>query len=136
MTDDLITKGLVKAVRDLKTAEQLLKISQNNLYTDTICFNSQQATEKLLKCYLNSKNVHFPRTHNLKFLLHLCIKADPDFEILNVDGLTIYAVETRYPESFYIPDINEAAKAVDSAKKVKDFVLKNLNKNESDLTLF
>lgn len=136
MTDDLITKGLIKALRDLKTAEQLLSISKNNLYTDTICFNSQQSAEKLLKCFLNSRNIAYPRTHNLKFLHHLCIKDDPDFEKVNVEGLSIYAVETRYPESFHIPGIIEANKAVESAGKRKDFVLRKLNKNENEFTLF
>lgn len=136
MTDDLITRGLVKAIRDLKTAEQLLSISKNDLYTDTICFNSQQSVEKLLKCFLSSKNISFPRTHNLKFLLHLCIKDDPEFDLINVDGLSIYAVDTRYPESFYIPNITEAKQAVESANKIKVFVFRKLNKEESDLTLF
>jgi len=136
MTDDLITKGLIKAIRDLKTAEQLLSISKNDLYTDTICFNSQQSVEKLLKCYLSSRSISYPRTHNLKFLHHLCIKDDPEFEHINVDGLTIYAVDTRYPESFYIPNITEAGQAIESARKIKNFVLKKLNKEESNLTLF
>ncbi|MBL8017663.1 MAG: HEPN domain-containing protein [Ignavibacteria bacterium] len=66
-----------------------MSISKNNLYTDTICFNSQQSAEKLLKCFLNSKNITYPRTHNLKFLHHLYIKDDPDFVKINVEGLSI-----------------------------------------------
>ena len=57
MNENAVKNWLIKAIRDLKTAEQLLSISQNNLYTDTICFNSQQSAEKFLKGYLINNNI-------------------------------------------------------------------------------
>jgi HEPN domain-containing protein len=134
--DDLVKKGLIKAVRDLKSAEQLLQVSKNDLYSDTICFNSQQAAEKFLKSYLSSKNLSFPRTHNLKFLQHLCVKSDADFKNIDVGGLTIYAVSVRYPESYHIPTLEEAEKAFLTAVKIKNFVLGKFNTDESELKLF
>lgn len=136
MNDNAVNNWLVKALRDLKTAEQLLSISSNNLYTDTICFASQQSAEKFLKAFLIYNNISFPRTHNLKYLLQLCVECDAEFEALNVDGLTVYAVETRYPETFYIPDIEEAKLAVESAGKIKVFILGKLDQNEEKLLLF
>lgn len=134
--DEVVVKGLIKAIRDLKTAQQLLVLSKNTLYTDTICFNSQQASEKLIKSYLTYKNIPYPRTHNLKYLLKLCIDTDGDFKELNVNKLTIYAVETRYPESFHIASVEEAEEALKTAGKIKDFVLKKLSTEENTLTLF
>jgi hypothetical protein len=40
--------------------------------------------------------------------------------------LNSYAVELRYPDDFYIPDIKEAKKAYETALKVKEFVLKKI----------
>ena len=134
--NELVIKGIVKAIRDLKTAQMLYELSKNTLYTDTICFNSQQASEKLLKSYLIDKNISFPRTHNLKFLHKLCIDSDIDFEKVSVNRLTAYAVEIRYPESFHIPALDEAKEALETALLIKEFVLKKLNMKETDLTLF
>ena len=41
--------------------------------------------------------------------------------------LTNYAVEIRYPDDFYIPDIDEAKAAYEVALKVKDFVIWKIN---------
>jgi hypothetical protein len=42
------------------------------------------------------------------------------------DILTEYAVEFRYPDDFYIPDIEEAKEAYSLALKVKDFILERV----------
>lgn len=136
MIDDYLRKSIIKALRDLKTAEQLLTISKDNLYTDTICFNSQQAAEKLLKSYLPFKKISFPKTHNLKYLLKLCIDCDDGFKKLDVNGLTIYAVEIRYPEAYHLPDLKEAQKSFSLAVSIKNFILKKLNAKEEDFNLF
>lgn len=44
----------------------------------------------------------------------------------DIDKLTDYAVEIRYPEDIYFPDIKEAEEAIKKAEKVKEFVLKKL----------
>jgi len=38
--------------------------------------------------------------------------------------LTDYAVEIRYPDDWYEPDIDETNKALEMALRVRDFVLK------------
>jgi len=86
---------------DLRVAKELLKLPHPP--TDIICFHAQQAAEKLLKGYLTYKNVKTSRTHDISFLLELCIELDEDFSSLDIEaleGLTFYAVEVRYPDSF------------------------------------
>lgn len=93
--------------------------------TDIICFHCQQCVEKLLKAYLCYNNKEFRKTHDIAELISLCIEIDPEFEKLfefNVDDLTTYATELRYPENFYMPTIEEAKDAIEKAKKVKEFV--------------
>ena len=38
-----------------------------------------------------------------------------------------YAVEIRYPDDFYIPDIEETKRAFTAALDIKNFILKKLN---------
>ncbi len=126
MMDDYVKRWIAKAINDFKIAEHELKQSEKEMVTDAICFHCQQAVEKLLKAYLASKNIDFGKTHNLEFLLELCIKKDNDFKDLNVGNLSFYAVEIRYPDEFYMPSVAEARECFSIASKAKDFLLKKL----------
>jgi hypothetical protein len=56
------------------------------------------------------------------------MKINPEFmEIKEVSSLTDYAVELRYPDDFYMPDIIEANEACMLAILTKQFVLKKIN---------
>ncbi len=51
----------------------------------------------------------------------------PDFiEIKETSILTDYAVELRYPDDFYMPDIEEAKEACRLAVIAKDFILNKI----------
>jgi len=57
----------------------------------------------------------------------LCCKYDVSFESLkDATILTEYSVEIRYPDEFYIPDLEEARKAQKMAILVKEFVLEKI----------
>lgn len=57
------------------------------------------------------------------------MKFDLEFEeLMNTTELTEYATGLRYPDDFYIPDIEEAKKARELAIQVKEFVLKKIEK--------
>lgn len=73
----------------------------------------------------------FKKTHNLDFLLKLCIKKDKDFEKLNFGDLTSYAIEIRYPDEFYIPAIREAKESYKIVLNVKKFILNKLRIKEN-----
>jgi len=121
----LIEKWKIKADNDLKTISN--ELSSQEPVTDTICYHSQQAVEKYLKLYLVNKNVEPIKTHNIAFLLKKCREFDPVFEELKgIEYLTDYAVELRYPDSFYVPEIEEAKEAFEDAKKAKKIVLELL----------
>jgi len=115
-----------KADNDIKTMDN--EFASDEPVTDTICFHAQQAAEKYLKLYLLCNNINPMRTHSISVLLAECRKIDPDYsELTEIEYLTDYAVELRYPDSFYIPEIEEAKEAYQDALKVKDFVEKKLN---------
>jgi HEPN domain-containing protein len=133
MIDEDIKKWIAKALGDFKVAKHELDLPEAEMVTDAVCFHCQQAVEKLLKAYLIFKNVDFERIHQLELLLELCSEQDNEFKELYLGDLSGYAVEIRYPETFYIPSAEEAKECFEIASKVKEFVLKKLEIKEEDL---
>lgn len=123
----LVKEWLRKADRNLIAAKH--ELMQEELITEDVCFNCQQATEKYLKAFLVAKQIYFDKTHDIKELLALCIKKDPTFESLSaieIESLTDYAVDVRYPGLIMEPTEEEAEKAVRSVESTKEFVYKIL----------
>ena len=135
MIDEEIKRWLIKAINDYKSAQKLLSQPEEEIITDTACFHCQQAVEKMLKAFLLNYNIEFGKTHSIEYLIKLCSKIDKEFEKLYeiIEGLTEYAIDVRYPDEFYIPSIEEAKEAFDTATKVKEFVLRKLKINGKDL---
>lgn len=90
-----------KAENDLRTAEYT--ITMNDPPYDTVCFHAQQCAEKYIKGFLTFHEVYFPKTHSIEDLVLLCNDIAPalDSEIGDVEVLSIYAVEARYPSEMY-----------------------------------
>jgi HEPN domain-containing protein len=89
-------------------------------------FHAQQCIEKYLKALLISRQIAFPRTHDLAALGYLCQKAGIILPI-NDDALelvTTYAVETRYPGAQ--PTVDESKEAVRLARIVRQFIKRTL----------
>ena len=114
-----------------KAENDLLSIKNNlaseNVPADTCCFHAQQAVEKYLKAYLVVKNIKFPKTHDLKFLLKRCIEANDLFLAIElpVFSLITYAITPRYPDEIDEPTIDDANQAYANALTIKDFILKH-----------
>ena len=126
MINEYVKKWLIKANNDFRVAINLMKLSSEETVTEAICFHSQQAVEKFLKAYLITKNMEFGKTHNLEYLLELCVKKDSEFKGIDVGDLSFYAVEVRYPDEFYEPSIDEAKECLEIAKKISEFLMKKL----------
>ena len=58
----------------MRAAEVLLKSDEGLM--DTACYHCHQAVEKYLKGFLVFKNISFSKTHDLDYLLELCVKAE------------------------------------------------------------
>ena len=120
---DKAKEWLAKAKNDLKAAEILIK--DNEPPTDTVCYHCQQTAEKYLKGFLTRQKMDFMKTHDLDYLLKLCIKIDIEFENYQDDILSLnkYAIETRYPADIPILySIDEAKKALETAKVIAQFI--------------
>jgi HEPN domain-containing protein len=124
---------LIKAFEDFMLILNEFKLPEDEIVTSAVCFHSQQFVEKLIKAYLTFKNIPFSKTHNLDYLLELCIRSDPDFSYLDVSSLSNYAVDIRYPDNFYIPSLEEAKECFRIAEKIKEFVLMKIGIKEEEI---
>jgi HEPN domain-containing protein len=118
---DYLKNWLFRANEDIAVLENLFE-SGPDLYASTICYHAQQAVEKFLKAFLVFHNIDFPKTHDLDYLLLECEKIEPgNFEI-DLGSLTDFGVSLRYPDDFYVPDIEETTQYRDMALAVKRIV--------------
>lgn len=130
MKDDklnVVKAWFKKAENDLINAENTIKMESPP--TDTICFHAQQCAEKYLKGFLTFHEIDFPKTHSLEDLVLLCKDVAPkiESELDDIEILSNYGVEVRYPDEIYydIPK-DDAQEAIDLAKKVKTVILRYL----------
>ena len=117
-----------KADNDLKNA--LHEVEHKDPALDTVCFHAQQAAEKYLKVFLVYSKKEIPRTHLILRLIKECIAVDPVFSELldaDIDTLTDYAVDIRYVDEFFMPDVDEARNAIRKAEIVRELVLSKIN---------
>lgn len=123
---EILNNWKIKADNDLKVSEK--ELLSDNPITDAICFDSQQSAEKYLKLFLIYHNIEPKKTHLISDLLVECVKINNDFdELKEYSYLSEYAVELRYPDDFYIPKIEEAQEAFESALYIRDFVLTRIS---------
>jgi len=115
---DIAKTLLEKAKKDKERAATLLAVSPNDM--EGIGFNAQQAIEKALKAVLAHRDVHFPRTHDLREILRLLVANGIGFdERLNeAVKLNEFAVEMRYDTVQFEID---AKTAVDLAEQAIAF---------------
>jgi len=112
---------LEKAANDLKLVEIGL---QHDAPTDTVAFHLQQTAEKTLKALLASREIVYPKTHDLDELFDL-LPADLS-EVLSFRekllGWTAYAVDMRYDMTGY-PAKEEMLQALKTAQDLRAGVL-------------
>ena len=110
------------AEMDLATAHHMFK-TFHPIPLEIVCFHSQQAAEKMLKCYLISQKIEPPRTHDMQVLLEMCIDFENGFNDIYKEAATLtnYAVRLRYPAELGLME-KDAVNAIESADKVMAFV--------------
>ncbi len=114
-----------KAEEDLISNRAVLKEGSPS----TACFLSQQIVEKYLKGLLIFHNIEFPKVHDLLELEGLLLMVEPEIENYkkDLDLLSTYYFETRYPGEYPEFTPQEAQAAFEAASKIKEFVLKKVN---------
>jgi len=112
---------------------QLLNQSTRKHY-EIICYHCAQAVEKYLKGYLIYNNIVPQKTHDLLFLINLCIEEDKNFEEIMVECgfLNRFANDIRYPHKYEIneADANFSIQAVEKIRHFKPLARLRLHLNQ------
>ena len=128
--NDLTEEWVVKAESDYRVAIRESQVTEQPSF-DAVCFHAQQCAEKYAKAFLQENNIEFERTHNMIYLLTLCVSSVPGFSQHKADFelLDDYSVDIRYPGDFAIDE--DARAAIESMKRVREFVRSKLGLLES-----
>lgn len=120
---ELVAQWIDKANNDFGAAEHLL--GHGDRFREIVAFHCHQAAEKYLKALLVRRQVEFPKTHDIKKLLGLVATIDSELakSLRDLDALTPFGVELRYPSD--APELLPGGEitALDMARRVKDAVL-------------
>lgn len=95
---------------------------------NTVCFLSQQMTEKYLKAFLVYKKNWFPRIHPVDKLWELCQEIDQDFNEIKMEALflTGFYAPARYPGDYPEFSWEDAEEAFEAATRIKEFILEKI----------
>jgi len=96
------------------------------------CFHAQQAAEKYLKGFLACCDLHVRKIHNLEILLGDCENIDSSFAELRDSAafLNQFYIESRYPDDYIEFPREDAEKALESALRIKEFVVTKIKPQE------
>ncbi len=115
----VVREWVQKAENDLKNAVNTLKMG-GDCPTDTVCFHAQQCVEKYLKAFLVSRDIDFPRTHDIGNLVDLMPRnVRIRLSVEEQQRLTAYATTMRYPGEYEPLSLAQARKAVAIARRVR-----------------
>ena len=120
--DSYIYEWIRLADMDMATAYHMFR-TFSPTPIEVVCFHSQQAAEKILKCFLVSREIEAPRTHDMRVLCDMCIEFDSSFNDVYEEAvlLTRYSVIPRYPAEIELIE-QDAEKALEHANTVIHFV--------------
>ncbi len=116
---EVVRQWVRKAEHDLEAARRILAVQEGCPY-DTVCFHCQQAAEKYLKALLTLCGIQAPRTHDLEKLSErLPLEKGLSIGPAELAALNPYAVEARYADDWREAGCEEAARAVETAQRVR-----------------
>lgn len=100
------------------------------LFSGQVCFLSQQAAEKAIKAGLIYLQIKFPYSHDLNQLTPLLPEQWQTFQQhSDLETLSNWAVDGRYPNLLGKPSIQDATDALNQAEKIFNSVQANLKAN-------
>ncbi len=126
MITEYAHKWFKRGDEDLEFIEIILK--EKRFSFNPICFHAQQAGEKYLKGFLACHDLHVRKVHDLGVLIDDCKTVNQLFETLRDETVFLnqFYIASRYPEDYTEFTLDDAKKAYEAAKSIKEFVLKNI----------
>ncbi len=121
--EEFVKQWLIKAQEDWDVVQIL--ISNENPPASSVCFHCQQCIEKLIKAVLTRHAIEFPKTHDIKRLIELTGNLVPQLKSLtqSAQKLTVYGVESRYPDDAKTVSLSEMNEIVKITDKLRQAIL-------------
>ncbi len=118
----LVKSWLNKARRDLLSAKRLARGSEP--YFDTAIYHCQQSVEKAIKGWLIYHDLAFEKIHDLRSLVTLAVKINPEFIkwFDAAEQITPYATAYRYPGEILEPDEEEFKGVLKITEKFYEYI--------------
>ncbi len=123
---EMVRQWLMLADDDLRLAEFVLDTEEPICWA--AAFHCQQCAEKSLKGFLTFHDIRAGKTHSIVKLLELSSQVQPEFMKFKNSGesLSIFAVDSRYPQPSVTISEQEARDALESSRAIFEFVLNSL----------
>ena len=130
-----ISEWMRLAEMDLSTAHHMFETFRPKPL-EIVCFHSQQSAEKMLKCFLVSKEIEPPKTHDMQVLIEMCAEINSEFDDIYEEATTLtnYAVRLRYPVELGIVE-RDAEIAIKNADRIMLFVKNKLPEDAASETM-
>ena len=118
MNIDDVMEWIEIADKDLDSAILLNEAARK--HCEIICYHCAQAVEKYLKAYLICNGIIPKKTHDLRFLTHLCIELNKEFEniITECSYLNKFSSDIRYPHEYQANE-GDVIFSINAAQKIK-----------------
>ncbi len=117
--DKYVKDWLKKAESDFKVIEHEMSLESDEVVKDAVCFHCQQAIEKYLKAVMIIDNIDVPRTHSIEYLIQKVSNKHPEFGTLKLKDISMFGVQYRYPDNYYVPPLKEVIFYVELANSIK-----------------
>ncbi|MBC8469435.1 MAG: HEPN domain-containing protein [Planctomycetes bacterium] len=123
---EMTRQWIMRADDDLRLAELIMGDSEPVYWA--AAFHAQQCAEKILKGLLTFHDVRAGKTHDIGNLLKISVSVLDGLEQFKdrAGVLTTYAVDSRYPVPHGNVSKEEAAKAMETARSIFEFVIEAL----------
>jgi HEPN domain-containing protein len=128
--ESLLREWIEKAEADLEAAERLAPdVASSTRLREVIGFHCQQTVEKYLKVLLTYYQVEFPKTHEIKRLLVLLSRANPEAAaaLSGTKWLGPFGVDIRYPGDAAEMLPGDEVRAIGIARLAKEVVVRILD---------
>jgi len=132
MVSEDCLEWLMYASMDIDSAQQLYTQQQNPRQRpiEIILYHCQQGAEKSLKAYMVQNGFFPPKTHALQELRLICMQWNDLFGNARLFNhctfLDPFGVRIRYPKHNISLDSSQAARGLNSARRIYDFVSERL----------
>jgi HEPN domain-containing protein len=126
----LLREWIEKAEADLEAAERLTPdVASSARLREIVAFHCQQTVEKYLKVLLTFYQVEFPKTHEIKRLLALVNRANPEAAdaLSGAKWLGPFGVDIRYPGDAAEMLPGDEVRAIEIARLAKAVVRRILD---------